>query len=68
MQKKQPADPAMNGRMHDENETVLLAAGLVLSASGCGENTYVFLDEEIQLGVPEADVRVDQQESLHLWR
>ena len=47
---------------------VLLAAGLVLSASGCGENTYVFLDEEIQLGVPEADVRVDQQERLHLWR
>ena len=47
---------------------VLLAAGLVLPASGCGENTYVLLDEEIQLGVPEADVRVDQQERLHLWR
>ena len=47
---------------------VLLAAGLVLSAFACGENTYVLLDEEIQLGVPEADVRVDQQERLHLWR
>lgn len=58
----------MNGRTHDENETVLLAADLVLSASGCGENTYVLLYEEIQLGVPEADVRVDQQERLQLWR
>lgn len=32
----------------------------------CGENTYVFLDEQIQLGVPEADVWTDDQNRLHI--
>lgn len=55
------------------SEEMLLDGELVLDDSGrfrvqavCGENTYVLLDEEVQLGVPEADVWVDQQERLHL--
>lgn len=54
-------------------EEMLLDGELVLDDSGrfrvqavCGENTYVLLDEKVQLGVPEADVWVDQQERLHL--
>ena len=32
----------------------------------CGKNAYVFLDEQIQLGVPEADVWTDDQNRLHI--
>lgn len=32
----------------------------------CGKNAYVFLDEQIQLGVPEADVWTDAQNRLHI--
>lgn len=31
-----------------------------------GEDSYVFLDEMIQLGVPEADVWVDDQNKMHI--
>lgn len=31
-----------------------------------GEDSYVLLDERIQLGMPEADVWIDQQEKLHI--
>ena len=31
-----------------------------------GDASYIFLDEMIQLGVPEADVWVDEQDKLHI--
>lgn len=31
-----------------------------------GENAYIFLDEQIQLGVPEADVWTDPEDNLHI--
>ena len=31
-----------------------------------GDASYVFLDEMIQLGVPEADVWVDEQDKMHI--
>lgn len=31
-----------------------------------GDDSYIFLDEMIQLGVPEADVWVDEQDKLHI--
>lgn len=32
----------------------------------CGEESYVLFDEMVQIGVPEADVFIDQQEQLHI--
>ena len=32
----------------------------------CGEESYVLFDEMVQIGVPEADVFIDQQEHLHI--
>lgn len=37
----------------------------VLLAVSCGD-PYVFLDEVVQLGVPEADVWVDTENQLHI--
>lgn len=31
-----------------------------------GEDSYVFLDEMIQLGIPEADIWEDEQEKMHI--
>ena len=31
-----------------------------------GDDSYIFLDEMIQLGVPEADIWVDEQDKLHI--
>ena len=32
----------------------------------CGEESYVLFDEMVQIGVPTADVFIDQQEQLHI--
>ena len=32
----------------------------------CGEESYVLFDEMVQIGVPEVDVFIDQQEQLHI--
>lgn len=32
----------------------------------CGKESYVLFDEMVQIGVPEADVFIDQQEQLHI--
>lgn len=32
----------------------------------CGGESYVLFDEMVQIGVPEADVFIDQQEQLHI--
>ena len=32
----------------------------------CGEESYVLFDEMVQIGVPAADVFIDQQEQLHI--
>lgn len=32
----------------------------------CGEESYVLFDEMVQIGVPEADVFIDQHEQLHI--
>ena len=32
----------------------------------CGEESYVLFDEMVQIGVPAADVFIDQQEQLHM--
>ena len=32
----------------------------------CGEESYVLYDEMVQIGVPAADVFIDQQEQLHI--
>lgn len=32
----------------------------------CGEKSYVLFDEMVQIGVPAADVFIDQQEQLHI--
>lgn len=32
----------------------------------CGEESYVLFDEMVQIGVPEADVFIDQREQLHI--
>ena len=32
----------------------------------CGEESYVLFDEMVQIGVPAADVFIDQQEQLHV--
>ena len=54
-------------------EDMLIDGELVMDDSGhfliqaiSGEDSYVFLDETIQLGVPEADVWVDDQNKMHI--
>ena len=53
-------------------EDMLIDGGLAMDDSGhfliqaiSGEDSYVFLDETIQLGVPEADVWEDDQNIFH---
>ena len=54
-------------------EDMLIDGELAMDDSGhfliqaiSGEESYVFLDETIQLGVPEADVWVDDQNKMHI--
>ncbi len=54
-------------------EDMLIDGELAMDDSGhfliqaiSGEDSYVFLDEMIQLGVPEADVWVDDQNKMHI--
>ena len=54
-------------------EDMLIDGELAMDESGhfliqaiSGEDSYVFLDETIQLGVPEADVWVDDQNKMHI--
>lgn len=54
-------------------EDMLIDGELVMDDSGhfliqaiSGEDSYVFLDETIQLGVPEADVWIDDQNKMHI--
>ena len=54
-------------------EDMLIDGELAMDDSGhfliqaiSGEDSYVFLDETIQLGVPEADVWVDTQNKMHI--
>lgn len=54
-------------------EDMLIDGELAMDDSGhfliqaiSGEDSYVFLDETIQLGVPEADVWVDDQNKMHI--
>ena len=54
-------------------EDMLIDVELAMDDSGhfliqaiSGEDSYVFLDEMIQLGVPEADVWVDDQNKMHI--
>ena len=54
-------------------EDMLIGDELAMDDSGhfliqaiSGEDSYVFLDETIQLGVPEADVWIDDQNKMHI--
>ena len=54
-------------------EDMLIDGELAMDDSGhfliqaiSGEDSYVFLDDTIQLGVPEADVWVDDQNKMHI--
>ena len=54
-------------------EDMLIGDELAMDDSGqfliqaiSGEDSYVFLDETIQLGIPEADVWVDDQNKMHI--
>ena len=54
-------------------EDMLIDGELAMDDSGhfliqaiSGEESYVFLDKTIQLGVPEADVWVDDQNKMHI--
>ncbi len=54
-------------------EDMLIGDELAMDDSGqfliqaiSGEDSYVFLDETIQLGIPEADVWIDDQNKMHI--
>ena len=54
-------------------EDMLIDVELAMDDSGhfliqaiSGEDSYVFLDETIQLGIPEADVWIDDQNKMHI--
>ena len=50
----------------DGSSKYLAPVGHFLIQAISGEDSYVFLDETIQLGVPEADVWVDDQNKMHI--
>ena len=55
-----PADRVMDGELllDDRNHFQIRAVS--------GDRAYQFLDEGVQLGVPEADVFIDQEDRLHI--
>ena len=55
-----PADQVMDGELllDDRNHFQIRAVS--------GDRVYQFLDEGVQLGVPEADVFIDQEDRLHI--
>lgn len=55
-----PEDMLIDGELVMDDRVNFLIQAL------CGEESYVLFDEMVQIGVPEADVFIDQQEQLHI--
>ena len=55
-----PEDMLIDGELAMDDRVIFLIQAV------CGGESYVLFDEMVQIGVPAADVFIDQQEQLHI--